>query len=61
MANTKSTKPPRTVEVLIVSGVVGPSVSINGRRVAGSKPWGGGKIILQRQVSVKELREALKQ
>lgn len=29
----------------IVQGVEGPSVYINNFRIAGAKPWGGGKLI----------------
>ena len=32
------------VEVVMVSGVEGPSVYINDRRVCGNKPWGGGRV-----------------
>ena len=32
------------VTIKIVNGVEGPSVYINDYRVAGHKPWGGGKV-----------------
>lgn len=33
------------VECYVVSGVEGPSLAIADHRVAGPKPWGGGKIM----------------
>lgn len=32
------------VSIEVVSGVEGPSVYINDYRVAGNKPWGGGRV-----------------
>lgn len=32
-------------DVYVVSGVEGPSVYVNDTRMAGPKPWGGGKTI----------------
>jgi len=53
-----------TVEIQIVAGVEGPSVSITrpdgcGMRVAGPKPWGGGVIRQRFTTRVADLREAL--
>ena len=52
---------PNHVWIEVVSGVEGPSLSIGdddgGERVAGPKPWGGGKVIYQFQVSTNKLRE----
>jgi hypothetical protein len=59
MPKPKSPKPPRTVEVCICNGVEGPCVIINGWRVAGNKPWGGGRIVMTREVPVAEIRRAL--
>lgn len=54
---------PGTVLIEIVSGVEGPSLYIGdnnrGHRLAGPKPWGGGKTIHRFVVKVDELlREA---
>jgi hypothetical protein len=35
---------PQTIRIDIVSGVEGDSVSIGDFRVAGPKPWGGGRV-----------------
>ena len=32
------------INIEIIAGVEGPCVSINDYRVAGPKPWGGGKV-----------------
>lgn len=49
----------RTVELCIVNGVEGQSVSINGYRVCGPKPWGGGKVVRTWSVAVADIRQAL--
>jgi hypothetical protein len=52
---------PATVEVLIVRGVGGLAVYINGRRIAGEKPWAEGKAEARwPAVSAADIREALK-
>lgn len=33
------------IEIRVVSGVEGPSVYVNGLRVDGPKPWGGGSLL----------------
>lgn len=48
-----------TVEVMVVSGVEGPSLYINDRRVAGPKPWGGGKTVYQWKCEIDQIRFAL--
>ena len=35
----------KQVNICVIRGVEGPSLAINGLRVAGPKPWGGGEII----------------
>jgi hypothetical protein len=46
--------------LLIVEGVEGTSVYINNHRVAGPKPWGGGRTVLERSdILVDEVRRAL--
>ena len=59
-ADMKSNKPKKTIEVCIVNGVEGLSVSINNIRVAGNKPWGGGKILLAVQVPISKIKNAIK-
>ena len=48
----------------VISGCEGPCLSIGnengGRRIAGPKPWGGGRTIHSFEVSVEEIKEALK-
>jgi hypothetical protein len=47
------------VEFTVVEGVEGNSLCINGLRVHGPKPWGGGKVILGVSVSQQEVEKAL--
>jgi hypothetical protein len=42
----------------VVSGVEGPSLYANDYRIAGPKPWGGGKVIHRFEVSDDDLRGA---
>ena len=49
----------RMVEVCIVHGVEGPCLSVNDTRVAGPKPWGGGRVGQTFRVSVARLLETL--
>jgi hypothetical protein len=34
-------------KVTIVAGVAGPSVYLNDYRIAGPKPWGGGRVVAE--------------
>jgi len=45
--------------ILYVAGVEGNSFYIGDIRVAGSKPWGGGRTIEERKTSVKDILYAL--
>ena len=51
----------KVVNIEVISGVEGPCLSISnkngGERIAGPKPWGGGKVIHSFTVSVEELVE----
>jgi hypothetical protein len=47
------------ITIDVVTGVEGPSVYINDHRVAGSKPWGGGKIVYKFDTTWSELKRAL--
>jgi hypothetical protein len=40
----------RKHKIAVVNGVEGPSLYINDYRIAGSKPWGGGKVIAEFEV-----------
>lgn len=48
------------MRVEIVAGTEGKALYINDYRVAGPKPWGGGKVIVSFNVLQKELECALK-
>lgn len=47
------------IEVCVIDGVEGKALVVNGRRVAGPKPWGGGSIIKEWKVPVSELFRSL--
>lgn len=56
----------RVVLVEVVSGAEGPCLCISeedgcGTRVAGPKPWGGGRTIHSFRVDVAELLEAIEE
>lgn len=46
-------------EIYIIEGVEGKAVALGDYRVAGPKPWGGGKIVKKWHVSVKDILCAL--
>lgn len=48
-----------TVRLEYVHGVEGPCVYLNGYRIAGPKPWGGGQIVRTWEVAAKDIRHAL--
>ncbi len=47
------------VIVEIIQGVEGPCVAINDMRVAGPKPWGGGKVIMRWKTTRAEIMASL--
>ena len=51
------------VFIEVIAGREGPSLSIGdgetGYRLAGPKPWGGGRTVHQFQVSIDELRREI--
>ena len=47
------------VIVEIIEGVGGPCVAINDRRVAGPKPWGGGKVIMRWKTTREQIMASL--
>lgn len=48
-----------SVEIAVVSGVEGPSIYINNYRVAGPKPWGGGKITQEWKAHKEDILRAI--
>lgn len=53
-------KPKRGVLVTLIQGVEGPAIYINNHRIAGPKPWGGGKIVKEWKASAVEIQKAMK-
>lgn len=49
----------KEITIEVVKGVEGDCLVINGRRVAGPKPWGGGQIIYQWKTTEKEILKSL--
>jgi hypothetical protein len=49
----------KEVILMVVAGVEGPSLYLDNRRIAGPKPWGGGKAVYTFHVPVKDIKEAL--
>ena len=47
------------VVLVLMHGVEGPSVYLNGHRIAGPKPWGGGRVRKEWRVSLEEIHLAL--
>lgn len=47
------------IKIEIVVGVEGKSCYINGRRVCGSKPWGGGTIIYKDETKIASILQAI--
>ncbi len=41
--------------LIVVSGVEGPSIYLDDFRIAGPKPWGGGKVLYEFKVSREEI------
>jgi hypothetical protein len=54
---------PETVRVEVLGGVEGPCLAIfkgiSGERIAGPKPWGGGKTLHSWEVPVADILKAL--
>ena len=49
----------RIVRIEVVAGVEGSSMYLNGYRIAGPKPWGGGKVTHRIDVDVGVIKTAL--
>ena len=45
--------------VTVISGVEGYSVYINNYRIAGNKPWGGGKVVCEFKVDKQKIIDRL--
>lgn len=45
----------------LVAGVEGPSLYLNNYRIAGPKPWRGGKVVRSWRVRDEDVRQALKE
>lgn len=45
-------------ELIYVAGVEGNSIYLNDFRIAGPKPWGGGKILKEWKVDLSDILEA---
>lgn len=50
-----------SVSLDLVEGVEGQCIYLNDRRIAGPKPWGGGKIVKQWKVRVDAIYEAIRE
>lgn len=48
----------RFVTVEVISGVEGPCLAIDDTRVAGPKPWGGGRVVYTFKVKLRDLKDA---
>lgn len=48
------------IEVQVLSGVEGPSLYVNNYRIAGPKPWGGGKVLYKWCISLTDLKDDLR-
>jgi len=46
------------IEVSIISGVEGLAVLLNDYRIAGPKPWGGGRILRTWRMPISRLEDA---
>lgn len=57
MTSAKKRKPRH--DVAVVQGPAGLAVYVNGCRVLGDKPWGGGRVLVQERVGRAEMRRAL--
>ncbi len=49
-----------TLKLIVVSGVEGNSAYLDNYRIAGPKPWGGGKVIHEFTANVEDIKKALR-
>ena len=52
-------KDPKTVPLTYVASVEGNSLYLNGYRIAGPKPWGGGRTLEEWEVTRDDIKTAL--
>lgn len=57
--STRKPKRPTQVCVEIVRGVGGLSVYLNGYRIVGEKPWGGGTVVRRWLIDEKDVEVAM--
>jgi hypothetical protein len=50
----------RVIEIVIISGVEGPSVYLDNHRIAGNKPWGGGDVLYEWKADLADILAALR-
>jgi hypothetical protein len=48
------------LELQLVEGVEGPSIYLNGYRIAGPKPWGGGRVVRTWKTTPRDVLEAVR-
>lgn len=58
-ASTRKTSKVTQVCVEVVRGVCGLSVYLNGHRIAGEKPWGGGDVLRRWLIDEKDVGTAM--
>lgn len=49
----------REVFIELCAGAEGPCIILNGRRIAGPKPWGGGRIVNRFRTTIGDIKEAI--
>lgn len=54
-----SAEKPASVNLNVVDGVEGPSLYVNGHRVIGPKPWGGGSTVAEWNASPEDVARIL--
>ena len=59
MSNESETREERTYNILFMAGVEGDSAYINDYRVAGPKPWGGGRVKWEGKLRLRDLSSAI--
>lgn len=54
-----TTRDRKTVTVEVISGVEGPCLALDDTRIAGPKPWGGGRVVHSFKVDIFHMLRAL--
>ena len=55
----KDKKTDDVYKIMLVDGVEGKSIYLNDYRIAGNKPWGGGKTIAEWETSLPQINKAI--